>query len=103
MRPIMRSRIKVIKHLVGMELASTSAEHGVQLAERFGVVLNHVDFEDQRAVVRLTNVTLSFKTFTAFLVLSEHHPLAVEIERATPEGVNCSADVEHCDTPIHIP
>src|ERR1700677_997285 len=67
------------------------------MAERLSVVCGDVDFEDQCATVRLPDVALTFKALAALFVLSQHHALAIDIERATAKGVDGFVDVEHCD------
>jgi hypothetical protein len=71
-----------------MELARASTEHTIDIFGWIGIVLEDVYFENEGAIIQLTNVTLPFKTLTIFLPLGEDHPFAIEIERATSEQVN---------------
>src|SRR5882672_11415483 len=73
-----------------MKRAGDGAQSGIEMAKGLCVLgFGYIKLEYESAIRVLPDVTLALKSFATFVELTKHNRLAVQVDCATPEGVNC--------------
>lgn len=58
-------------------------------------LLFHIELKFESAILDLPDIPPPLVPAASLLALTENHARAVDVERATPEGVDCLIDIDH--------